>query len=460
MNSKSTVKAVKHPLHCNFAVCSSPRGLVHDVGLLPRERAYIVAVTKKGVDPEVVREHLDELVLLLDTAGANVVGRLTQERDRPDLSTALGKGKVQELKEIITESPVEMVVFDDELSPAQVRNLEEELGVKVLDRSGVILDIFAAHARSVEARTQVELAQLEYLLPRLTRMWTHLSKQFGGIGTKGPGETQIETDRRMYRTRMQRLREKLREIDTQRLVQRTGREGLPRFALVGYTNAGKSSLMRQITQADVFVQDRLFATLDTTVRSIEMPSGQRALISDTVGFIRKLPPQLVASFRSTLAETLEADVLLHVVDIANPHFRDHMAVVDETLKTLGAADTPQIVVFNKIDLIEDPHLINDAEAEVPNCVFVSAERGLNISRLLQRMQETFEESAIMRTVRIPYEDMKAVARIYEDVEVLHREDTDTDIRLSVRVASDKLPLFMSRYEKFMTADAPLPTNPS
>lgn len=460
MNSKSTVKAVKHPLHCNFAVCSSQRGLVHDVGLLPRERAYIVAVTKKGVDPEVVREHLDELVLLLDTAGANVIGRLTQERDRPDLSTALGKGKVQELKEIITETPVEMVVFDDELSPAQVRNLEEELGVKVLDRSGVILDIFAAHARSVEARTQVELAQLEYLLPRLTRMWTHLSKQFGGIGTKGPGETQIETDRRMYRTRMQRLREKLREIDTQRLVQRKGREGLPRFALVGYTNAGKSSLMRQITQADVFIQDRLFATLDTTVRSIELPSGQRALISDTVGFIRKLPPQLVASFRSTLAETLEADVLLHVVDISNPHFRDQMAVVDETLKTLGASDTPQIVVFNKIDLIDDPHLINDAEAEVPNCVFVSAERGLNINRLLQSMQETFEESAITRVVRIPYEDMRTVARIYEDVEVLHREDTDTDIRLSVRVASDKLPLFMSRYEKFMAADAPLPTNPS
>lgn len=451
---------MKHPLHCNFAVCSSLRGLVHDVGLLPRERAYIVAVTKKGVDPDVVKEHLDELVLLLDTAGANVVGRLTQERDRPDLSTALGKGKVQELKEIITESPVEMVVFDDELSPAQVRNLEEELGVKVLDRSGVILDIFAAHARSVEARTQVELAQLEYLLPRLTRMWTHLSKQFGGIGTKGPGETQIETDRRMYRTRMQRLREKLREIDTQRLVQRKGREGLPRYALVGYTNAGKSSLMRQITQADVFVQDRLFATLDTTVRSIEMPSGQRALISDTVGFIRKLPPQLVASFRSTLAETLEADVLLHVVDLSNPHYRDHMAVVDETLKTLGAADTPQIVVFNKIDLIDDPHMINDAEADVPNCVFVSAERGLNISRLLQRMQETFEESAIMRTVHIPYEDMKAVARIYEDVEVLHREDTDTDIRLSVRVASDKLPLFMSRYQKFMTADAPPTSSPS
>ena len=289
---------------------------MHDVGLRPREQAFIVAVTKKGVNPDVVREHLDELTLLLDTAGADVIGRLTQERERPDLSTALGKGKVQELKELVVELRADMVVFDDELSPAQVRNLEKELNIKVLDRSGVILDIFAAHAKSAESRTQVELAQLEYLLPRLTGMWTHLSKQFGGVGSKGPGETQIETDRRMYRTRMQRLREKLKEIEAQRDIQRKGREGIPRFALVGYTNAGKSSLMRQLTLADVFIEDRLFATLDTTVRSLDLPSGQKALVSDTVGFIRKLPPQLVASFQSTLAETLEADVLLHVVDIA------------------------------------------------------------------------------------------------------------------------------------------------
>lgn len=431
---------------------------MHDVGLRPKERAFIAAVVKKGADPEVVREHLDELVLLLDTAGAIVVGRLTQERERPDISTALGKGKVQELKELLELHPADMVVFDDELSPAQVRNLEKELSVKVLDRSGVILDIFAAHARSVEARTQVELAQLEYLLPRLTRMWTHLSKQFGGIGTKGPGETQIETDRRMYRTRMQRLREKLRDIDAQRTVQRKGREGLPRFALVGYTNAGKSSLMRQLTQADVFIENRLFATLDTTVRSLDLPSGQRALISDTVGFIRKLPPQLVASFRSTLSETLEADVLLHVVDISHPHFRDHINVVEETLKTLGAHETPQILVFNKIDLVEDPFLINDAEAEYPNCVFVSAERGLNMLRLLQRMQEAYDESAIVRTLEIPYEDMRVVSKLYEDLEVLHRHDGDHAIRLSVRVPSDKLSLFTSRYGQFAVASEVISTH--
>lgn len=422
---------------------------MHDVGLRPREQAIIAAVLKKGADPDVVEEHLDELTLLLDTAGADVCGRITQERERPDLSTALGKGKVQELKELVELKAPAMVVFDDELSPAQVRNLEEELNIKVLDRSGVILDIFAAHARTVEARTQVELAQLEYLLPRLTRMWTHLSKQFGGVGTKGPGETQIETDRRMYRGRMQRLREKLLDIDKQRMVQRKGREGLPRFALVGYTNAGKSSLLKVLTSAEVYIKDQLFATLDTTVRSFPLPSGQRALISDTVGFIRKLPTQLVASFRSTLSETLEADVILHVVDLSNPHCRDHMAVVEDTLEQLGAGSTPTIVVFNKIDAVTDPHVMHDAEAETPGCVFVSAHRGLNLLKLLETMQAAYEESSIVRIVHLPYNSMQILARLYNDVEVLQRTDLDTGIELSVRVAGDKLEAFTARYAQYI-----------
>ncbi len=428
---------------------------MHDVGLKPREKAVIVAVLKKGADPDVVEEHLEELTLLLDTAGADVCGRITQERERPDLSTALGKGKVQELKELIEIKTPAMVVFDDELSPAQVRNLEEELKIKVLDRSGVILDIFAAHARTVEARTQVELAQLEYLLPRLTRMWTHLSKQFGGVGTKGPGETQIETDRRMYRGRMQRLREKLVDIDKQRTVQRKGREGLPRFALVGYTNAGKSSLLKVLTSADVYIQDQLFATLDTTVRSFSLPSGQRALISDTVGFIRKLPTQLVASFRSTLSETLEADVILHVVDISNPHYRDHIAVVEETLEKLGASSTPTIVVFNKIDAVLDPHVLHDAEAESPGCVFVSAHRGLNLLKLLETMQTAYEESSIVRTMHIPYENMQVLAKLYTDVEILHRSDLDTGIELSVRIPGDKLDSFTARYAQYIASSLSL-----
>jgi len=422
---------------------------VHDVGLKPREKAIIAAVLKKGADPDVVEEHLEELSLLLDTAGADVCGRITQERERPDLSTAFGKGKVEELKELIEVQCPEMVVFDDELSPAQVRNLEEELKVKVLDRSGVILDIFAAHARTLEARTQVELAQLEYLLPRLTRMWTHLSKQFGGVGTKGPGETQIETDRRMYRGRMQRLREKLLEIDKQRIVQRKGRSGLPRFALVGYTNAGKSSLLKVLTRADVYIQDQLFATLDTTVRGFALPSGQRALISDTVGFIRKLPTQLVASFRSTLSETLEADVILHVVDIANPHYRDHIAVVEETLEKLGASSTPTILVFNKIDAIKDQHLLHDAEAENPGCVFVSAHRGLNLLKLLETMQAAYEEASIVRMLHVPYESMQKLAKLYAEVEILNREDLETGVELSVRIAGHKLEAFTARYSQYI-----------
>lgn len=431
---------------------------MHDIGLQPREKAWIVAVPRKGADPEVVREHLDELVLLLDTAGADVLGRTTQERVKPDLSTALGKGKVEELKELLASYPVDMVVFDDELSPAQVRNLEKLLDIKVLDRSGVILDIFLAHAQSIEARTQVELAQLEYLLPRLTRMWTHLSKQFGGLGTKGPGETQIETDRRIYRTRMQRLREKLKEIEGQRKIQRQNREGLPRFALVGYTNAGKSSIMRQITGADVFIEDRLFATLDTTVRSFDLPSGQKALISDTVGFIRKLPAQLVASFRSTLAETIEADVILHVVDISNPHYRDHMKVVEATLEHLGASAIAQVVVFNKIDLVEDSLMIADAESEHENCVFVSASRGVNISRLLMLMQSTFERSSTVSVVHIPYTEMRLVAQLYEDAEVIERLDADTEVILTLRVPADKSVEFETRYGSYFPHDSASATN--
>lgn len=425
---------------------------MHDIGLKPRERAIIAAVLRKGANPEITNDHLSELRLLLDTAGADVADVITQERERPDLTTAFGKGKVEELKALLEEQEVQMVVFDDELSPAQVRNLEKELQIKVLDRTGVILDIFAAHAHSTEARTQVELAQLEYLLPRLTRMWTHLSKQFGGVGTKGPGETQIETDRRMFRGRMQRLREKLKEIDTQRIVQRRGREGLPRFALVGYTNAGKSSLMRAITQSDVYIEDKLFATLDTTVRAFEMPSGQRCLVSDTVGFIRKLPTQLVASFRSTLAETMEADVLIHVVDITHPRLHDHIAVVQDTIKTLGASDTPTILVFNKIDALDHPHLMDDLAAEFPGSVFVSAQRSLNIMHLLQRMNETLEQISVPVHLSIPYDYMQDVSKVYESNEVVHRDDTDEGVQLAVKVPTDKLAAFHARYGNYVTKE--------
>ena len=426
---------------------------MYDVGIKPREQAIILAVVRKGSDPDVVREHLDELALLLDTAGADIATRVTQERERPDVAMALGKGKVEEVTELVTETGASMVVFDDDLSPVQVRNLEKAFNVKVLDRAGVILDIFAARARSSEARTQVELAQLEYLFPRLTRMWTHLSKQFGGVGTKGPGETQIETDRRMYRIRIQRLREKLREIDTQRAVQRRSREGLPRFALVGYTNAGKSSLLKAITAADVYIEDRLFATLDTTVRAFELPSGQRALLSDTVGFIRKLPAQLVASFRSTLAEAMEADVIVHVVDVTSPHLHEHIDIVHRTLTELGVEQRPMLMTFNKVDALEDRLLMQDLESEFPGCVFVSAERGINLQRLLVRMQESFEETSIVQHLLIPYDHMRELSNLYTEVEVLLRDEVDAGVRLAVRLPSDKLPAFQRRYAAFVTAAA-------
>lgn len=422
---------------------------MYEVAETQREKAIIVAVLKKGADPQVGKEHLEELELLLDTAGADVVARLTQERVRPDFATAIGKGKLEELLELVTERNAQMVVFDDDLSPAQVRNLEEVLKIKVLDRSGIILDIFAAHAHSVEARTQVELAQLEYLLPRLTRMWTHLSKQFGGVGTKGPGETQIETDRRMFRTRMVRLREKLKEIDVQRLVQRKNREGILRFALVGYTNAGKSSLMRILSNSEVYVENKLFATLDTTVRQFELPSGLKALVSDTVGFIRKLPTQLIASFRTTLAETLEADVLLHVVDVANPLFRDQIAVVQRTLHELGADSKPQLLVMNKIDAVEDRHLLDDLDTEFPGCIFVSAQRALNINRLLQQMQEVAESTVLSQTLLIPYHSMNIVAKVYEVVEVLQRFDLDEGVKLVVKMATNKVPYFNQKFGSFL-----------
>ena len=427
---------------------------MHDVGLAKREQALIVAIVKKGTDPAIVTEHLDELELLLDTAGADVALRMYQERVKPEGATALGKGKVEEVRQIVEDNSLQMVVFDDDLTPMQVRNLEEALQVKVLDRSGVIIDIFASRARSVEARTQVELAQLQYLLPRLTRMWTHLSKQFGGVGTKGPGETQIETDRRMFRGRIQRLKEKLVELDVHRTIQRKNRQGIPRFALVGYTNAGKSTLMHALTDADLYIEDRLFATLDTTVRVFEMPNGQKSLLSDTVGFIRKLPHQLVASFRSTLAETIEADVLIHVADLSHAHVRDHVAVVEETLASLGVTDTPVILVFNKIDQVEDKHLIGDTELEYPGCIFISASHGVNLNRLLQEMQTKLESISVKHTLHIPYDSMRDVARVYDEAEVLQRVDGDDDVMLVVNVPSEKLSQFTHSFARYLPTVTP------
>ena len=313
-----------------------------------QETAILIGVVTKDQSREQSDEYLDELAFLAETAGARTLKKFVQRLDRTDAKTFVGSGKMEEIEAYVKEYDVDMVIFDDDLSPSQLRNIEKILDTKILDRSNLILDIFAARAQTAHAKTQVELAQYQYLLPRLTRMWTHLQKQKGGIGMKGPGETEIETDRRIIRDKISSLKKKLQSIDKQMATQRGNRGAMVRVSLVGYTNAGKSTIMNLISKSKVFAEDKLFATLDTTVRKVVIHNIP-FLLSDTVGFIRKLPHMLVESFKSTLDEVREADILLHVVDITHPHFEEHIAVVNETLKEIGAADKPVILVFNKID---------------------------------------------------------------------------------------------------------------
>lgn len=428
---------------------------LHELINLPKERAIAVGVGNRTYTREESLEHLDELAFLAETAGADVIAKIYQDRDRPDGATAVGKGKLEEIKEIIEEDNVVLVIFDDELTPAQVRNLTRELNVKVMDRPGLILDIFASRARTYEAKLQVELAQLQYLLPRLTRLWTHLSKQFGGIGSKGPGETQIETDRRLVRDRISFLKDKLATVAVQKAEQRKGRDTLQRFALVGYTNAGKSTLMNVLSSADVLAEDKLFATLDTTVRVIELVSDDRTtrksvLVSDTVGFIRKLPTQLVASFRSTLAETLEADVLLHVVDVSHPQFREQIAAVNETLQAIGAETKPVLMVFNKIDALPDLDIVHALTADYTPSVAVSAARGINISTLKETMLQMNDERHETLHLLLPYSAMNTVAHLYRIGTVLSRTDGDEGVELSVRVETSET----ASLQAFVVSDAP------
>jgi GTPase len=312
------------------------------------ERAILIGVTSKIQDADQLNEYLEELAFLAETAGAITVKRFIQKLDHPDSKSYVGKGKLQEIIEYIKTHDIQIAIFDDELTPSQIRNIDSIIGCKVLDRTNLILDIFASRARTAQSKVQVELAQYRYLLPRLTRMWTHLEKQRGGIGMRGPGESEIETDRRVIRDKLARLKEKLVEIDKQSVIQRKRRTEIVRVALVGYTNVGKSTIMNLLSKSDVFAENKLFATLDTTVRKIvwdQIPF----LLSDTVGFIRKLPHDLVESFKSTLDEVREADILVHVVDISHSNFEEHIQVVSETLQELGAKDKPTLMVFNKTD---------------------------------------------------------------------------------------------------------------
>ncbi len=375
--------------------------------------------------------------MLVNTAGGEVVGKVLQNRERPDVSTYLGRGKLGEVASLAREKNAGMIVFDDDLSPTQARNIEKETKLKIIDRSGLILDIFASRAQTAAAKTQVELAQLQYILPRLTRFWTHLSRQSGGIGTKGPGETQIETDRRIIGKRISVLKEKLEKLDRQRKTQRKGRDGIMRIALVGYTNVGKSSLLNALTHTEVLAENKLFATLDSTVRRFDTESTT-VLLSDTVGFIRKLPHHLVDSFKSTLDEIREADVLLHVMDASSPSVLEYKAVVDETLKGIESSDKPTLLVFNKTDAVKDPEVLAGLRREFPEAVFISASRGIGLSDLQLKIEQQALTDYVKTEMNISLQNFKAISYIFDSAEVFYKKYHDEHIEISFRIRKDKL----------------------
>jgi GTP-binding protein HflX len=406
----------------------------------PQERAILVgAPLKRGGAKHLMVEHLEELARLADTAGAAVVGELTQQLDRPDSSTYIGSGKIEELKSLISSCEATVVIFDDELTPAQGKNIETALGTRVIDRAELILDIFAVRARSAESKMQVELAQLEYSLPRLTRMWTHLEKFRGGIGVRGPGETQLETDRRLIGHRIKLLKGRMLEVAKSREVQRKQRRNQFRAALVGYTNAGKSSVLKGMSNAnDIFIEDRLFATLDPLTREVDLGQGVGAgvLITDTVGFIRKLPHHLVASFRATLEETKEADLLLHVIDASHATWEEQRFVVDEVLGDLGIHHTPVLHVFNKIDRLsvgEEQALRERMDNLLPGSVFVSAVRPGGLEPLRERLLEERRRSRPVTELRLSPSDGKRLAELHRSAEVVGQEMDDDTGELVVRV---------------------------
>jgi GTP-binding protein HflX len=382
------------------------------------EICVLVGVISSDINETIAHEYLDELEFLAETAGAITEKKFLQKMPYPNPKTYVGKGKMEEIRDYIKEHNIELVIFDDELSPSQLRNIEKVLECKILDRNILILDIFASRARTFHAKTQVELAQLQYMLPRLTRMWTHLERQKGGIGLRGPGESQIESDRRIIQMRISLMKERLKDIDKQMAIQRGNRGQLVRVALVGYTNVGKSTLMNLLSKSEVFAENKLFATLDTTVRKVVI-HNLPFLLTDTVGFIRKLPPQLVDSFKSTLDEVREADLLVHVVDISHPNFEDHINVVNETLNELDKTEKPTILVFNKIDAYQheekdpdDPspktkenYTLEELEktwmSKLNNkgCVFISAQNKENVEELKEVI---YENVKTIFKIRYPY----------------------------------------------------------
>lgn len=401
-----------------------------------KERVMLIALYGHKTTKRQSDEYLNELELLTQTAGGLPIEKVLQNRSRPDVSTYVGKGKLQELKGLIKVRSIKTVIFDDDLSPTQIRNIEVATDTKVLDRSALILDIFASQAKTSAAKTQVELAQLQYLLPRLTRYWTHLSRQSGGIGTKGPGETQIETDRQIIGQRIAMLKSKLKKLDKQRTTQRKGRKGKQLVSLVGYTNAGKSTLMNALTQTKILAEDKLFATLDSTVRRHQL-CNHDILLSDTVGFIRKLPHNLIESFKSTLDEVREADILVHVVDGSSNMVHEYIDVVDTTLKDIEATNKRTILALNKVDRMDHEQIVM-LKDQYPDAIFISAERGIGLSELELKIEELIEDEYLSQSISIPISKYKAIAFIHENANVTSEKYVDDKVELFYRIAKKNL----------------------
>jgi GTPase len=405
--------------------------LPQHVGPAPEQALLVGLVTRAGQDGS---GSLEELARLAETAGARVVGVVAQHRPRPDPATCVGAGKVQEVHALATAHRADLVIFDEELSPAQQRNLERALGTKVLDRTALVLDIFAQRARSREGRLQVELAQMTYLLPRLTGRGVLLSRLGGGIGTRGPGETKLEMDRRRIRARITELGQAIGQLSRRRRVRRQSRQdaALPVVALVGYTNAGKSTLLNSLTHAGVHTEDRLFATLDPTTRRVILPNHRPVLLVDTVGFLQKLPHDLVAAFRATLEEVTEADLLVHVIDASHLRWRDQIAAVEEVLRELGAGERPRVNVLNKVDRVA-PEILRDVQSEVPDAVPISALRGVGLLNLLRVISQRLPDPTRRARLVIPYAEGNVLATVYAQGRVLRREDTPEGMAVEVEV---------------------------
>ena len=410
-----------------------------DNKIFEQEKVLLIGVISQVNNESVVKEHIQELCLLVKTAGAEVAGVITQKVSKINPATLIGAGKA---KQIISQAEgigAKIIIFDDELSPAQIKNYHKmSKNIKILDRNGLILDIFKKHARTKEAITQVDLAYMEYLLPRLTRQWTHLERQMGGIGTRaGMGETQIEIDRRLIRTRISKLKKELKKIEKERVTQSLNRKSEYRVSLVGYTNAGKSTLFKALTGADVFIKDQLFATLDTTIRKLVLDSSHKVLLSDTVGFIRKLPHNLIASFRSTLKEVLEADLIIIVLDISSPEIEDHLDTINNVLEDMGANDVPVLHVLNKVDKISDDK-IEKVKRSFVDSVIISAQHHLMISELKKKIVEKMESNFQTVELQIPYKDGKIIANAQQGVKVLEKNYEDYMVRLKVRGAKPRI----------------------